>query len=344
MLKLGTNNIDKIYLGNTKIAKAYLGDTLVYESVPAPHDYSKDYLTFEALETGSFKLYRKSGSSSSTGYYDGITSIHYSKNNGNWTSWSANTSVSVVSGDKIKVKAIASGWGGDNSSAANIVPYCNFKVYGNIMSVIFGDDFIGKTSLASTTSYKSLNGFFWYYGSCGSTSNSTYKTFTARLKDVENLVLPATTLQNGCYSRMFNSCSSITTIPKMALTTSLKAQCYQEMFYGCTSLTTAPILPATTLASECYRYMFYGCTSLTTAPELPATTLANNCYQYMFQGCARLNYIKAMFTTTPSSSYTGSWVQGVAATGTFVKNSAATWTTTGVNGVPSGWTVQTASV
>jgi hypothetical protein len=63
----------------------------------------------------------------------------------------------------------------------------------------------------------------------------------------------------------------------------------------------------------------------------------------MFNGCANLNYIKAMFTTTPSTTYTSGWVNGVAATGMFVKNSAATWTTTGVNGVPTGWTVETAS-
>jgi hypothetical protein len=89
--------------------------------------------------------------------------------------------------------------------------------------------------------------------------------------------------------------------------------------------------------------MFYGCTSLTTAPALPATTLSNYCYQSMFRKCSRLNYIKAMFTTTPSSSYTSSWVDGVSATGTFVKNSAAQWTGTGVNSVPTGWTVETAS-
>jgi len=34
-------------------------------------------------------------------------------------------------------------------------------------------------------------------------------------------------------------------------------------------------------------------------------------------------------------------VSGVAATGTFVKNSSATWNVTGVNGVPSGWTIET---
>jgi hypothetical protein len=36
------------------------------------------------------------------------------------------------------------------------------------------------------------------------------------------------------------------------------------------------------------------------------------------------------------------WVKGVASSGTFVKNSAATWDVTGVNGIPSGWTVETA--
>jgi hypothetical protein len=44
----------------------------------------------------------------------------------------------------------------------------------------------------------------------------------------------------------------------------------------------------------------------------------------MFSGCDNLNYVKAMFTTTPGSNYTSSWLYGVSANGTFVKNSAAT--------------------
>jgi hypothetical protein len=70
--------------------------------------------------------------------------------------------------------------------------------------------------------------------------------------------------------------------------------------------------------------------------------LAYDCYDNMFNGCTNLNYIKAMFTTTPSSTYTGNWVSGVASSGTFVKNSAAGWNVTGDNGVPTGWTVETA--
>ena len=150
--------------------------------------------------------------------------------------------------------------------------------------------------------------------------------------------LPATTLANNCYSSMFDSCTSLVNAPELPATT-LANYCYQYMFNGCTSLTSAPELPATTLANSCYYRMFRGCTSLVNAPELPATILVNNCYGYMFYGCSKLNYIKAMFTTTPSTTYTNNWVGGVAATGTFFKNTNAAWNVTGVHGVPSNWTV-----
>ena len=153
--------------------------------------------------------------------------------------------------------------------------------------------------------------------------------------------LPVKTLANYCYNSMFRGCSSLTTTPQLPATT-LATSCYTSMFMDCTSLTSAPQLPATTLKDSCYHSMFYGCKSLTTAPILPATTLVSSCYINMFYGCSKLNYIKAMFTTTPSSSYTGYWIHGVASSGTFVKNKNATWDVTGTYGIPSGWTVQTA--
>ena len=116
---------------------------------------------------------------------------------------------------------------------------------------------------------------------------------------------------------------------------------FYELFSSCFNIISAEnlILPTTTLSKSCYKGMFRYCVSLTTAPNLPAITLANYCYSNMFQNCSKLNYIKAMFTTTPSSSYTSNWVYGVASTGTFVKNAAATWNVTGTSGVPSGWTI-----
>ena len=154
--------------------------------------------------------------------------------------------------------------------------------------------------------------------------------------------LPATTLANYCYYNMFNGCTSLTTAPELNATT-LADNCYYYMFNGCTSLENAPVLPATTLASSCYNCMFKGCTSLVSAPELPATTLVSSCYSSMFKGCTSLNYIKAMFTTTPSDAYTKNWVQYMSDNGTFVKNKNATWNVTGDNGVPTGWTIETAT-
>ena len=162
--------------------------------------------------------------------------------------------------------------------------------------------------------------------------------FAGCSKLIATPALPATTLVTSCYNQMFYNCSSLTTAPALPATTLVRS-CYYSMFSDCSKLTTAPELPATTLIDSCYGFMFRNCTSLTTAPTLPATTLVEYCYDNMFVGCSNLKYIKALFTTTPSSTYTGGWVDGVASSGKFVKKFDATWDVTGVSGIPSRWTV-----
>lgn len=45
MLKLGGNNISKMYLGGNAISKAYLGSNLVYSAAqPLPYDYEVEYI------------------------------------------------------------------------------------------------------------------------------------------------------------------------------------------------------------------------------------------------------------------------------------------------------------
>ena len=176
---------------------------------------------------------------------------------------------------------------------------------------------------------------------CNMVSYACYNMFRNCTSLTNAPELPATTLTDSCYRCMFFGCTSLSIAPELPATT-LKESCYKNMFYGCTSLSIAPELPATTLRYECYSGMFFGCTGLTNAPELPATTLADYCYSYMFYDCTSLNYIKAMFLTTPSSSYTENWTNNVSPTGTFVKNASASWDVTGVNGIPENWTVETA--
>lgn len=197
----------------------------------------------------------------------------------------------------------------------------NCGLEGNSMSLLYGDNASAYNSIGD---YKFKDLF--------------YKCDT--IVSVSEDFLPATSLSKYCYHRMFAKCSGITNAPKLPAE-KLMASCYESMFSECGSLVSPPELPATTLATKCYYSMFQYCLSMTKAPDLPATTLVSNCYSFMFYSCSSLSYIKASFTTTPSATYTSSWVQGVAENGTFVKSKKATWTTMGNNAVPSGWTIKT---
>ena len=115
------------------------------------------------------------------------------------------------------------------------------------------------------------------------------------------------------------------------------------LFKNCSGLTSAQnlILPATSLTNYCYISMFEGCTSLTTAPELPASQVSEGSYSSMFKYCSSLNYIKCLATDITTYRYClDSWVQYVAASGTFIKSSSMSDFPSGINGIPDGWTVK----
>lgn len=236
-------------------------------------------------------------------------------------------------GDKVLIRGTNQMYGGHDDDEGMPVNFANFwadkpcYVYGNIMSLVGGNDFAGLTSMEN-------RGFAFFFSDC----DSNYDGSWVLSKDGVELLLPATALADYCYASMFNGCGSLTAAPKLPAT-ALVDNCYSSMFSGCTGLTEAPALPATTLAQYCYNNMFYYCTSLTTAPELPAATLEERCYNNMFSGCSNLSYIKALFTTTPGNT-TDSWVSGVNATGTFVKSTNATWNVRGHSGVPENWTIK----
>ena len=96
--------------------------------------------------------------------------------------------------------------------------------------------------------------------------------------------------QNARFCYLFLNCSVLTSAPELPAT-ELEDRCYSTMFEKCTSLKSAPELPATKLASFCYYEMFYGCTSLTSAPKLSAIELAEACYCKIFYGCKNLSSV-----------------------------------------------------
>lgn len=297
-----------------------------------------NYLTIVALEDGlTAKLT--------------INACEYCVNgDGNWKTLAAATNTEAISkGQTLSFRGNLTPAYPNGIGKFTISKSCNLE--GNCMSMLFGDNAANNRSLRgkdyafyelfyNCTTIKSISSEFL------PATIIVSNCYTSMFYDCTSLTtapeLPATTLSSYCYYGMFSGCTRLTQAPELPATT-LTNGCYANMFHSCSSLTTAPTLPATTLANYCYANMFRDCTSLIQAPELPATTLAYGCYDYMFQNCSKLNYIKAMFTTTPSTTYTRDWVSGVASTGKFIKNKNATWNVTGVNGIPSGWSIQSAA-
>ena len=341
------------------------GWTILVEGVVPPEpEPEKDYLCFTSTGDSTVSMSQKGTPETSANKV-----IQYKINNGQWQNWDL-SAVTLADGDKMYLKSDDEIPIGEN--IFNIYKYFvmtgNIAASGNTMSLLnfnntctdccFSNLFIDCTSLTDAPELPATTLAPWCY----------YKMFQGCTSLTQAPALPATTLKSACYEYMFSDCTSLTTAPELPAL-NLAQSCYDDMFQGCTSLTQAPALPATTLINNCYGYMFKGCTSLTQAPALPATTLADSCYAFMFgyctsltqapelpatqlvqgcyrymlSGCKKLNYVKAMFTDVPSEGNpVGSWLNNVSPTGTFVKNSAATWTNEQA-GIPTGWTVQTAS-
>ena len=332
-----------------------------------PTPVKSDYLTFTALEDGTFKF---------TG-----NGLSYSTDGATWTELAANTPTpTIAAGDKIYFKGTMTPSASEPYGIGTFRSTGNFTASGTPMSLLFGDDFEGQTSLSGKR-YAFSNLFkycakltniddlllpattlanccyqYMFYGCTGLTSipsgllpattleNYCYYLMFAictGLTSIPKDLLPATTLAFRCYDSMFIRCSGLTSIPSGLLpATTLAKNCYSQMFAICTGLTSIPkdLLPATTLVSYCYVSMFNDCLKITTAPDLPAAELAYGCYSFMFFGCTKLNSIRMLATDVSAKDCLLEWVVSVASSGTFYKAAGAT-IPTGVSGIPSGWTV-----
>lgn len=310
---INNNDIDGLHFGSSSVSKVFFGSNLVYEDVPP----IPNYLQFTA----------KNGNAT-IGLHTATTSpnVSYSFDGETWTTWNY-SNITLSENETIYMKGNNSN--GFNSVSAEtsanrfVIQSGDIECHGSVQSLIYGDDF--ETGLTIPNNYC----FAWIFDQC---------TNLLTAPD-----LPATSITQGCYFYTFNGCENLTTVPTTLPAMTLQTYCYRGMFQNCYALQTAPQLPATTLTNNCYELTFNNCSGLTQAPVLPAITLKSSCYRGLFKGCSSLNYIKAMFTTTPSTTYTENWVSGVASSGTYVKNSSASYTTRGVNAIPNNWTIRSES-
>lgn len=193
-----------------------------------------------------------------------------------------------------------------------ILPFLNLRlknnikirVMGNIMSLAGWRDYLRpyqfyglfkQTSLKSTNNSHSTTGYF----------------------DFHQMVLPATTLAEGCYEEMFEGCSGIIQGPINLPATIATPSCYMNMFKGCKSLINMPYINATTLYADSCHSMFADCSSLVfTTPFNNFQSISPHCCEEMFGYCTNIKYFPditvnvinqksfyKMFTSCPALKY-----------------------------------------
>lgn len=189
---------NSFYVGNT-----YKEPWLAYIKDEGHMTYNKDYFTIEAIENGNVKIIIPADVSSSY-----ATSISYSKDWYSWTDTIVDSTtqiitIPVIAGDKVYLKGIAKRWATSYQTYTLIYSTSNINVSGNVMSLLYGDDFVDKQSFPSGSAYTL----------CGLFKNNKH------LIDASDLKLPATTLTSYCYSSMFDGCKSLNYIKAMFTTT-----------------------------------------------------------------------------------------------------------------------------
>ena len=222
-------------------------------------DYSTDYLTIQITRAGYFTVAQVLDPKASL---NEITSsnaltISYSINGGEWTSVQLTQSLTleVEVNDLIRFKGtnehycnntvLKSGtdphkewyvvFGCINNDGANYKnsftsTTARFDAYGNIMSLIYGDNFIGQTTLPTTHSFCQL-----------------FKT--SGIVSAKHLILPATTLTDSCYRAMFSKSYRLKISPTFPAK-NLVTECYKYMFEDCTNLKQITCLAETGLTTD----------------------------------------------------------------------------------------------
>ena len=236
------SDIQDAKLGTTQLSSIYLRSTELWSD--GPH-YERQYLTIESLENGNTVSIKSQNSTYKT--------IQWSTDGTTWTSVTSSTSGELITtldaGDKLYLKGNNNSYGAMWSVVTKIIVTKSYNLYGNIKSLVYGDNFNVDT--------------FPNSGDC-----TFWQMFRdTPVIDASNLILP-TQLRIVMYSNMFAGCTSLIAPPELPATTTVY-QCYNGMFNGCTSLAIAPLLRSSHVDMYSYQGMFMNTqvTSITTYAE-----------------------------------------------------------------------------
>ena len=315
--------------------------------------------------------YRKNG-----GEWKSISAATNGQITGHAITFGPGTIIELKADNNYYGYTITEGSGNETFMGQSFKPYGTgtFKVYGNIMSLCNSTDF--ENLKFSDVVGSGDSAFIGLFESCYTITDASMlilpedtgtRCYAGLFYGCTGLTaapeLPATVLSKECYRSMFRKCTNLMKVPGLEHVTAISSSCCRSMFMQCTNITEpteisvttlanqcyesmymasgikrAPVLPATVMAQSCYEKMFAGCTALTSGPLLHAPILKTRCYFGLFSGCTGLSEIKCLATDISANNSTAYWTYGVGGTGRFTRAAGTEWTT-GINGIPDGWTV-----
>lgn len=304
-------NIESVYSAGREMQQVYSYGKLVWEKRPI--DYNITPFTVRAVDGGvQVGLGKINPDNGKTIYID----IKYSINGGKWITTTSKTIIKLNRNDRVSIIATDADFctvRGDTRWEGMKEIRALSDISGNIMSLIYGDDFIGQTVWTRRNYYWAGDGFFKL----------------SDIRNAKNLILPATTLSEGAYEYMFAQCPFLVSAPELPATT-LSEGCYVGMFYSCINLTKAPDLPAPILVKGCYGGMFAYCESLKYV----------KCYATGFETDSIDKVIKYYDDENKVWVESSKWLSGIETSGTLVCKQVNGGKNPLEDYIPSTWTVE----
>ena len=205
-INLGSTAISDVKLGSNQVDKVYLGSELVWGGV-AP-------LTVKALKFTSTGAQTLGINQSTIGTVTPV--FEYSTNGQTWTSWDITTTLSFGSGTDLYIRGSNTRLALSGTNYTNFVFSTNSPVYcyGSVMHLY------DYTQDLATFPYNSdSRGLKYLFANC-----------TALVRPPS---LPATGLIAYAYYYMFTNCTSLEFLPKL-YNTDFPSGCMDYMYDGCT--------------------------------------------------------------------------------------------------------------
>ena len=172
------------------------------------------YFSICALEDGEFFFNQSGTGIDSNSVY--ASPLYISIDNAtSWEPLECTEKINVKKGDILQMKAIMPSH--KDAGVMNINTTFKFYALGNVLSLIYGDDFISNNNIED---YKVCFGNLF--------ANS-------KIVSAKHLQLPSLNLSIGCYWGMFQFCEELEDSPKL-IAKDLKGRCYEYMYCNCSKL------------------------------------------------------------------------------------------------------------